>query len=153
MDSNSDPPQPPPQPSNSHTHPQRNVPPHKPRSICRNFVYHGVCKDMSCPRAHVPHADMLDLVSYLLERNDCPPELRSVRQRLTPPKRGACRAQLPSDRICRYFLPVPCPSRGRCFRAHFSVASMYGSLQLPLKRAKTQEADVNPQVESEARSP
>ncbi|KAI9429368.1 hypothetical protein H4582DRAFT_275852 [Lactarius indigo] len=72
----------PPQPS-SQSRPR--VQSHKPRSICRNFVYHGVCRDMTCPRAHVPHSDMLDLVAYLVERDDFPPELRSVKQRLTPP--------------------------------------------------------------------
>ncbi|KAH9039345.1 hypothetical protein EDB85DRAFT_1930079 [Lactarius pseudohatsudake] len=78
MDSNSTPP-----PPSSQSRPR--VPSNKPRSICRNFVYHGVCRDTTCPRAHVPHSDMLDLVTYLTERNDFPPELHSVKQRLTPP--------------------------------------------------------------------
>ncbi|KAH9167348.1 hypothetical protein EDB89DRAFT_125920 [Lactarius sanguifluus] len=78
MDSNSAPP-----PPSSQSRPR--VQSHKPRSICRNFIYHGVCRDTTCPRAHVPHSDMLDLVDYLMERNDFPPELRSVKQRLTPP--------------------------------------------------------------------
>ncbi|KAH9074791.1 hypothetical protein EDB83DRAFT_1871476 [Lactarius deliciosus] len=149
MDPNSTPP---PQPS-SQSRPR--VQSHKPRSICRNFVYHGVCKDTTCPRAHVPHSDMLDLVTYLMERNDFPPELRSVKQRLTPPNPSLCRGQLPSDRICRNFVPRPCPLRERCLRTHFSVANIYGSLLQPAKsqRAKPHEADVAPQLESDARSP
>jgi len=153
MDSKSTPPQrqPTPQPEPS-SHPHPRMPSHKPRSICRNFVYHGVCREMTCPRAHVPHGDMLDLVSYLVERNDCPPELRSVK-RLTPPNPGKCRRQLPSDRICRFFLPRPCPSREKCLRTHVSVANIYGSLVQPVKRAKPHEADVTPEIESVARSP
>lgn len=145
MDSNSTPPNQPPPQSSTHALPPR-MPSHKPRSICRNFVYHGVCKDMNCPRAHVPHSDMLDLAGYLLERDDCPPELRSVRQRLKPSKSSACRKQLPSDRICRFFLPRPCPLRERCTRTHFSVTGIYFSLVQPVRRANPQEAGVaNPQ--------
>ncbi len=31
----------------------------KPRAICRNFIYHGVCDYMPCPRAHVPHKNLV----------------------------------------------------------------------------------------------
>jgi hypothetical protein len=31
----------------------------KPRSICRDFTYQGVCDNMQCPRAHVPHQNMV----------------------------------------------------------------------------------------------
>jgi hypothetical protein len=31
----------------------------KPRAICRNFIYQGVCDNMQCPRAHVPYQNMV----------------------------------------------------------------------------------------------
>ena len=41
------------------------------------------------------YMSQLDLVGYLLERNDCPPELRSVKQRLTPPNPASSIPSLP----------------------------------------------------------
>ena len=31
----------------------------KPRAICRDFIYQGVCDNMQCPRAHVPYQNMV----------------------------------------------------------------------------------------------
>ena len=41
------------------------------------------------------YMSQLDLVGYLLERNDCPPELRSVKQRLTTPNPASSIPSLP----------------------------------------------------------
>ena len=75
----------------------------KPNTICRNYIFWGHCGDWHCNRAHVPHHLMvrsafaqfcspsydpsqLDLFIYLLEQDDCPLELRSLRGRFTSPK-------------------------------------------------------------------
>jgi len=31
----------------------------KPRAVCRSFIYLGFCDNMQCPRAHVPHQNMV----------------------------------------------------------------------------------------------
>ncbi|KAH9980959.1 hypothetical protein BGW80DRAFT_301296 [Lactifluus volemus] len=100
----------------------------KPRSICRNFVYRGVCGDKACPRAHVPYNDMVDLLAYLTERDDFPPELRFVTKRLTRPDLSRCRQQYSSDRICSYFLHGSCRLNERCPRAHLRSFQIYRSL-------------------------
>ncbi|KAH9073557.1 hypothetical protein EDB83DRAFT_2358384 [Lactarius deliciosus] len=128
------------------SHPHRSMPVHRPWLICRNFVYGGVCKEMSCPRAHVPHRDMLDLLDYFITRRDFPAELRSARKQLRPPKLSLCRVSLPSDRICSAFIPRPCPWGMKCTRAHFSVDNVYRSLMWPVDRA------VAPQLGSEVPS-
>ncbi|KAH8998118.1 hypothetical protein EDB92DRAFT_1838077, partial [Lactarius akahatsu] len=135
------------QPPNSHPHPSRPV--HRPYLICRNFVYGGVCKEISCPRAHVPYHDMLDLLDYLITRRDFPSELRSARKQLRPPKLDLCRNSLPSDRICFAFIPLPCSFGTRCTRTHFSVDNIYRSLMWPVDRAQPHEAAVTPQLGSE----
>ncbi|KAH8986696.1 hypothetical protein EDB92DRAFT_1878392 [Lactarius akahatsu] len=136
------------QPLNSHRHP-RTQPVHQPWLICRNFVYRGVCKEISCPRAHVPHRDMLDLLDYLITRRDFPPELRSARKQLRPPKLILCRIPLPSDRICSAFIPRPCPLGMRCTRTHFSIDNIYRSLMWPADRAQPRDVAVAPPLESE----
>ncbi|KAH9055248.1 hypothetical protein EDB87DRAFT_1341975 [Lactarius vividus] len=129
---------------NSDPHPSTRV--HRPWLICRNFVYGGVCKEISCPRAHVPHGDMLDLLDYLMTRRDFPPELRSARKQLRPPKLILCRTSLPSDRVCSAFMPYPCPRGMRCTRTHFSVGNIYRSLMWPVDRAQPREVAVTPQL-------
>ncbi|KAH9990989.1 hypothetical protein BJV74DRAFT_419934 [Russula compacta] len=113
-----------------------NLPPmhRKPRQICRNFIYGGVCDDKVCPRAHVPNNEMIDLFHYLLEREDCPMEVRFIRSRFTRPFPGRSRTLRPSDRICSSFLECngSCSSP-KCRRAHLSPAQIYNSLLQPMK--------------------
>lgn len=92
---------------------------------------------------------MLDLLHYLMERDDFPPELRSAREHLKPYKLNVYRCSLPSDRICRYFFPLPCPWGKRCTRTHISVNYIYRSLLWPVERAQPCEAAVTPQPGSE----
>jgi len=116
------------------TPPSGSSPAHaKPRSICRNFIFWGACRDMECLRAHVPHKDMLDLFDYLLQRDDCPSGLRLIRARLTRPSPGMNRARRRSDQICPYFLNGFCRWRNNCFRAHLRSTQIYNSLSYPVK--------------------
>lgn len=121
----------PPRPPSPHSYPL-----HHPRAICRKFVYTGICKEVSCPRAHVPHNDMLDLLHYLMQRRDFPPELRTAKGYLRHPT-FVCRRPLPSDRICDCFFPLHC-TRRVCNRTHFSVDSIYRSL-LWVDRSQSRE--------------
>jgi hypothetical protein len=101
----------------------------KPRCICRNFIFWGHCREVHCPRAHVPFNAMIDLFEYLLERDDCPMGLPSVRARLTRPLTGGSRKGRLSDQICPDFLESDgyCEQSG-CPRAHLSSIQIYSSL-------------------------
>ncbi|KAI0251905.1 hypothetical protein BJV78DRAFT_1207615 [Lactifluus subvellereus] len=137
----------------SHPLPQRPgfVLPPRPRihnkwSICRNFVYWGKCREEACPRAHVPYNDMIDLMEHLMERDDYPPELRSIKSRLTRPDFSRCRKSYSSDRICSSYLEGFCRSHERCPRAHLRPFDIYRSL-VPARLYRAQETAV-PRLES-----
>ncbi|KAF8271844.1 hypothetical protein EI94DRAFT_1719622 [Lactarius quietus] len=82
---------------------------------------------------------MRDLLDYLMTRYDFPPELRSAKMDLRPPK-DVYRRSLPSDRICRYFFPHPCTWGVRCNRTHLSINKIYDSLLWP-DRSELREVD------------
>ncbi len=50
----------------THFYPTMPMPLHRPRAICRDFVYNGMCREPHCLRAHVPHNDMVLPSLYVL---------------------------------------------------------------------------------------
>lgn len=108
----------------------------KPRTICRNFIYNGVCDNMQCPRAHVPHHNMHSIFEFLLKRNDCPAEVRSIQPSSFSRPSGKRRQTLPSDYICFNFLRGV-PERMGCPRAHLSYFQIYNSLPRTVKLETT----------------